>query len=303
MYLGIDIGGTSIKIGFVQKDGTVLKKRTVSTEYQKGATTLLEDAINVTKAFIDDNKFLYEKVKYVGVSATGQISRDTGVVIGTAGHIRGWENANIKKAFEDLLSKEVRVINDANSMIVAEKYFGAAKGYSNVIGLTIGTGIGGGIIVDDKLLLGSNGIAGEIGQIIDADINIDSHYDRSHTYENFASTKALVESIAKLGHINANGKNIIDELILDENVHCAYNKWICKVAKGIVSLVHIFNPEVVIIGGGISVRKEFFEPLENIVRNNLIHTFNEGLVIKTADLGNDAGFIGAVCSFIEDDYE
>lgn len=298
MYLGIDIGGTAIKIGFINEDGTIIKKENYKAYYLNNSSTLLDESVKATLNFIDKYKDSFNRTKAVGISATGQISKDTGIVIGSAGHIPGWKGTNLKKIFEELLKKEVRVINDANSMVIAESFFGAAKGFSNVVGLTVGTGIGGGIIVDNKLLVGNNGIGGEIGQMIFDRISKKTKFDRKRTYENFASTASLTREVKKIGYRNIDGRYIMDNLLENNDVKEIYNKWLSDVAKGIISLIHIFNPEIVVIGGGISIRSEFMKPLEKIIRTNIIDTFNEDLEIVSARLGNDAGFIGAICSYL-----
>lgn len=296
MYLGVDIGGTDIKVGYISEYGDILKKFIYSSNYIDGNTTLLDDAIRGVKKFIVDNELSLNEINGIGISATGQISND-GKVIGTAGHIPNWLGVDLKTEFEKEFGIVSKVINDANSMIIAEKEFGAAKNYNNVIGVTIGTGIGGGIVVNGQLLTGSEGIAGEIGHILINDCEIKDSYNRLGSFEDAAATKAFVNMVNSLGYEVSTGKEIFDSLLKQEDVKDIYNKWLNNITRGLVSLIHIFNPEIIVIGGGISVRYDFINDLKDKVLKSVMPGFAKNLIIEAAKLGNDAGLLGAVCEF------
>lgn len=297
MFIGIDIGGTSVKYGLVDSDANILNVFEFKARYINGDYTLLQDTIDGLDEFLREESIKLDNIEAIGISATGQIS-DDGKVIGTAGHIPNWLGVDIKKEFEDRYNKPVSVINDANSMVVAEKRFGAAKGCKHVVGITIGTGVGGGIIVNNQLLTGADGIAGEVGHILINECDIIDNYNRAGSYEDAASTTVLVNSVKKLGYKNVDGKVIFNELIKNDDVKIAYDKWLNNITRGLVSLIHIFNPEIIVIGGGVSVREEFISELKSKVLHSVMPSFSKNLKFEAAKLGNNAGLLGAISSYI-----
>ncbi|MFV0379460.1 MAG: ROK family protein [Anaerorhabdus sp.] len=298
-YLGLDIGGTSLKIGYLDDSYNILFQDIYDVAFDNYDTPIIKTVKKSIKHFIDVNEIDVRTLSFVGVSATGQIDTNKGVVIGVGNNIKNWLNTNIKNEIESLLSIPTYVMNDANCMVVAEKYMGGAKGYDNVIGITIGTGVGGGIITQGNLLLGSVGIAAEIGHM---SINFDGLQcgcKNKGCFEKYASMTALIKMVKECypdKSIDFNGILIFkmaacnDEIILD-----CINKWISYIAFGIVNLVHIFNPEVVVIGGGVSNQKELFlDPLNTMVKERIMYNYAKDIKIKAATLKNNAGLIGAV---------
>lgn len=298
MYLGIDIGGTSIKYGLVDNMLNVIKKYEHKATYLSKELSLLDDAVIGTDEFINLEKINLSDIKGIGISATGQISSD-GKVIGAAGHIPKWIGVDIRNTFETKYGIKTVVINDANAMVVAEKNIGAGKNFKNIVGITIGTGVGGGIIVNDELLVGADGIAGEIGHILINKCAIIDSYNREGSYEDAASTGYLVKQVEKLGYSSVDGRKIFNELMDNDDVRSEYNCWIDNITRGLVSLVHIFNPGIVIIGGGVSARHEFIDLVKDRLLKSVMPGFSVNLKVVPAKLGNDAGLIGAVSNFMD----
>lgn len=301
-YVLVDIGGTEVKYAIGDECGKLYNKQSASVNFDHYQTPILDTVVKHLTPFI--NECLYP-LSGIAVSATGQIDTNTGIVIGSAGHIDNWLNSNIKETLETKFNLPTTVCNDANCMILAEQWLGGAKGYSNVVGITIGTGIGGGIIVNNKLLLGSKGIAGEVGHI-----SIDHNGNHCTCgslgcYEHLASTRVLVENIVKLDPTitcqQANGRYIFDQLDQGNELYQkVVNAWIYDIAIGLVSLIHIFNPDCVLIGGGVSNQKEkLIDPLESKIKQLAMPRFTEDLVIKQATLKNDAGMIGALKFYLD----
>ncbi len=283
-YLGIDIGGTDVKLGIINERGEILRKAKYGVNFDQYKTPILDTVLLKSKEFLSD-----EEIAGIGVSATGQIDDKSGTVIGTSGFIPNYLNSPIKEALIQLFNKPVEVANDGNCMIIGERWLNKIE-CQNIIGVVIGTGIGGGIIVNNHILSGDRGIAGEIGQIT---VN-------GGKYEDLASTRALVERIGKLvEEKNINGKWIFEHLdnpLIKEE----YDLWLNDVAIGLVSLIHIFNPSCIVIGGGISVQTELFiKPLESKIKQLALPRFSEQLVIQAASLGNDAGMIGAIANLLK----
>lgn len=282
-YLGIDIGGTDVKLGIVNENGEILRKASYSVNFDNYVTPILNTVLVKAEEFLNN-----EEILGIGVSATGQIDDKSGVVIGTSGFLPNYLNSEIKKELELKFNKKVYVANDGNCMIIGERWKNKLD-FSNIIGVVIGTGIGGGIIVNNQILLGEKGIAGEIGQITIT----------GGKFEDLASTRALVNRIKNIvKKDDINGKWIFNNLD-NKQIYEEYNKWLDDVCEGLVSLIHIFNPSCIIIGGGISLQHELFiKPLESKIKNKALIRFHENLKVIPASLGNDAGLIGAVFNLI-----
>ena len=236
----------------------------------------------------------------IGVSATGQINVLEGTVVGSAGHIDNWLGTPVKHLLEAHYKLPVSVANDANCAVIGEQWKGAAKGCRNVIMITIGTGIGGGIIVQDRLLSGATGIAGELGHFPIKKDGVPCTCGNQGCYECYASTTALVRRVTKLfenpSAITIDGKFIFRQAA-DGNVKIKeiLEEWIKNIAAGLIGLIHIFNPETVIIGGGVSQQEDFFiQPLRAKILQKIMPCFRENLHICAATLGNNAGLLGAV---------
>lgn len=304
-YLGIDIGGTSVKIGLVTEKGEVLYSDNYSVSFDKYETPIFETVKKSIEVFLTKNSIQKAEIKGIGVSATGQINTNTGTVVGVGGNIKNWCNTEIKNELEKIYNVKTTVVNDANSMIIGEQWIGKGKEYKNIIGITIGTGVGGGIIVDSNILLGSIGIAGEIGHFsINSDGKLCTCGNRG-CYEQYASMTALIKEVKKnyeyIDNFNytedeINGKVIFDEIEKgNKKLESILIDWISKIGSGLVSLVHIFNPEIIIIGGAVSKQEKLFiEPLRKYILSQVMKKFGENLKIEGAELENQAGLVGAV---------
>ena len=190
-------------------------------------------------------------------------------------------------------------------MVIGEKWIGKGKEYDNVIGVTIGTGVGGGIVVNSNILLGSIGIAGELGHF-----SIDSNGKNCTCgnvgcYEQYASMTALIKDVINnyddINNLSVkkediNGKVIFEELEKgNQDIKFIVDKWIENIGKGLVSLTHIFNPEIIVIGGAVSKQEELFiKPVRDYVKKHVMKKFGENLKVEAAELGNNAGLVGAV---------
>ncbi|MDO4284574.1 MAG: ROK family protein [Eubacteriales bacterium] len=315
IYLGIDIGGTAVKMGMMTETGELLETASAPVAFDGYETPILTTVKAEAKRFAD--RFAQEyperaaRLAAIGVSATGQIDMDRGIVTGAAGHIQNWVGARIRDELEETLHLPVRVANDANCAALGEYWIGAARGVQDVIVLTVGTGVGGGVITGGKLLRGARGIAGELGHIV---INGDGEpcsCGNRGCLEHYASTGALVRMVREgieCGEIPAfagevNGRTIFEAL--DRADHTALaacvNRWIGYLADGMVGLIHIFNPSLILIGGGVSAQEELFvRSLRETVMARIMPSYREGLRIERAALGNNAGLAGAVCLWVSE---
>ena len=162
-YFGIDIGGTAVKLGIVDETGRVLLKGEESVSFDGYQTPVLTTVRKAAKEFLTANSIPVESLAGIGVSATGQIDSRKGIVAGTCGNFPNYIGSPIKAALEKDFGLPVTVANDANCMTLGEVWVGAAQGYTDVIGVTLGTGVGGGILTGGHLLEGARGLGGELG--------------------------------------------------------------------------------------------------------------------------------------------
>ena len=301
VYLGIDIGGTSVKMGIVNELGTILFKDNFNVCFDEYQTPILETVKKSIEIFVNNHKIDMKQISGIGVSATGQIDSVKGQVIGVGGNIRNWKGSLIKDELERIYSLPVSVVNDANCMVIGESWKGRAKGYSNVIGITIGTGVGGGIIVDSNILLGRLGIAGELGHFPLYSDGIKCTCGNIGCYEQYASMTALIKAVKKNAENCDLDKDKITGLLIFETMEKNHelkkivNYWLEDIAKGLIGLIHIFNPDMIVIGGAVSVQEEkFIEPIRNYIHQHTMENYTKNLIVCSAVLGNDAGLIGAV---------
>ena len=305
-YLGIDIGGTAVKFGLVNGEGVIVSEISeYPVKFDNYETPIIETVVKSAKEFMSKNNKTFFDINGIGVSATGGINSKLGIVEGSAGHIKNWEGTNIKERLEAEFGMNTAVLNDANAAALGEMWKGAAKGRENVVVMTIGTGVGGGIIVDSKILLGRKGFAGEIGHI---PVNVDGEEcscGNTGCIEHYGSTSALVRNVKKAvvsGEITGIKEEEIDGRLIFKEVEAGNNavikyvdEWIKYISAALVGLVHTFNPEMVILGGGVSRQKELFvDKVRDKVLNGVMDNFAQDLRVEAAELGNDAGIIGAV---------
>ena len=305
-YIGIDIGGTQVKIGLVTKEGAVKHTAAYDVAFDGYETPIIETVKEKLVCFMEAHQLSGEKILGIGVSATGQIDSSTGIVVGTAGHIKNWIGCKIRDEIKTIYNGPVSVMNDANCAALAEQWIGGAKGASEAVMITVGTGVGGGVIVRSEILEGIGGGAGELGHFPIRNNGRKCSCGVRGCYEQYASTTALVKMVTKAvktGKIptglfadgTINGRTIFAAAGKDAALDELLDRWIGYVADGLVGIVHIFDPHIVLIGGGVSVQKELFiEPLRKKVLGLVMPEYAKRIRIDAAALGNEAGMVGAV---------
>ena len=300
MILAVDIGGTSVKLGLVNERGHILHKHEASVSFDGYKTPILETVLKEARAFVSEVPC---RISGIGVSATGQIDRVCGLVIGTNGSIPNYKGAPIKQAFEQEFGVKTTVLNDANAAALGECYRGAGGGVQDVLMVTLGTGVGGGIVIGGKIFTGWRGLAGEIGHFSLYQDGIPCTCGKRGCFEQYASTTALIRLAQEAtGESSLDGRTIFARAHAgDETMLRVLDRWIDDIAAGLSGLVHIFNPRVLIIGGGVSEQEKLlFEPLRARVSEMIMPRFREGLGIYRAHLSNDAGLIGAAKFFLDE---
>lgn len=298
MILAIDIGGTSVKLGLVDESGVIHARHEASVSFDGYKTPILDTVLKEAQAFL---KREHAQVVGIGVSATGQVDDTLGMIIGTNGKIPGYEGCRIKETLERELGLETHVLNDANAAALGEAFAGRAKGFEHVLMVTLGTGVGGGIVLGGKLYGGRRGIAGELGHFTLYQDGVPCACGKRGCFESYAATSALVRRAKEATGETLSGREIFDRAKAGETaLGEAVERWIGDLAAGLSGLVHIFNPQLIVIGGGVSAQEEMLmEPLRRRMREMVMPRFGEGLLIESAKLGNDAGLIGAAKFFLD----
>ena len=194
-YLGIDIGGTAVKLGIVDETGRVLLKGEESVSFDGYRTPILTTVLKAAQTFLAAQSVPAKSLAGIGVSATGQIDSRKGVVAGTCGNLPNYIGAPIKAELEKTFGLPVTVANDANCMTLGEVWVGGAQGYTDVIGVTLGTGVGGGILTGGRLLEGARGLGGELGHYRTHALDgVDCTCGAKGCWERYAATTALVRA-------------------------------------------------------------------------------------------------------------
>ncbi len=299
MILSIDIGGTAVKMGLVNREGSIYARHEASVCYDNYQTPILTTVIREAQSFLAREQ---ASIEGIGVSATGQVDDRIGAVIGTNGKIPHYEGSQIKRDMESAFGVPVFALNDANAAALGECFAGRAKGIENVLMITLGTGVGGGIVLGGRIFGGTRGIAGELGHIPLYAGGVPCACGSRGCYESYAATTALVR-LAKeaTGEEEMNGRIIFARAAEgDEVMLSILDRWIADIAAGIVGLVHTFNPQMVLIGGGVSTQEDLLiKPLRERILKTVMPRFAEGLQIEAATLGNDAGMIGAAKFYMD----
>lgn len=283
--IAIDIGGTNIKYGVLNLDSTVVVNGEFKTRIIANNNFILEDIDNLIGKLV--NEF---QISGVAISTAGVVSSKNSEIVYSGPTIPNYKGTNFKKMVNEKYNLPCVVENDVNSAALGEFWKGAGENYNNGFCLTVGTGLGGALIIDNKLIKGASDSAGEIGYMKIAGKDIQS----------IASTKALVKAVEeRKGLKNINGRIIFDLAKKgDKDSIEEIENLVKAISQVIENIVYIINPEVIIIGGGIMEQEEYLKPLfEKEIRRRLPEKFISNTKIKFAKLGNKAGLTGALYKF------
>ena len=292
-YLVLDIGGTFIKYALMGEDGSFLESGKVPSPMD-----CLDSLLAAVAAVGEKFRGRYEGA---AVSMPGRIDTRTGVAH-TGGAFPFIQDTPVGQLFAERLGCPVTVANDANCMILGEAWVGAAKGCTDVLGVTIGTGLGGGVLTGGRLLEGARGLGGELGHMRTHAVDgVPCTCGAAGCWERYASTSALVRRAVRTDPALDSGRAIFAAAQRgDAAVQALLDGWIVEIAEGLAGLVHLFNPQLILIGGGVSSQQALLiEPLARQVKARVMPAFAQGLDIRPAALANDAGLVGAVRYFLD----
>jgi len=304
--IGVDIGGTGIKIGLVDENNQIVNRHSLPTGAERPYLSVVEDIVKGIAAVKGD--ISYKEIISVGVGCPGFVNPETGLLV-HAGNLN-WENVPLKDALESRMGLPVYVGNDANCAVVGETVAGAAKGKRNVMLITLGTGVGGGLILNGKLFTGSMGMGAELGHAILVMDGEPCTCGIRGCFEAYASVSALIRQTKEMmercpdsamhefsqKNARIDGRTAFDCARMgDEAAKRVVEQYIRYVAAGIGSQINVFRPEAVLIGGGISAEGDhLIKPLNEMVGEYVFAFKQVGAPpILKASLGNDAGIIGA----------
>ena len=280
-YLLIDIGGTYIKTATYEDSLSEVKE--IATEATKGTEHLIE----TVKKLVEENL----DVQAIGICTAGQVDAEEGKVTYANDNMPDYTGTCWKEILKEY-NVPVFVENDVNSAAIGEGAYGEAQGLKDYICLTYGTGIGGAIILNGELYRGNNGSAGEFGALLMHATNHEEGRPFTGSYEEVASTRALVENAKKVDPTINSGREVFEK-IDNHEIFEVVESWLYEVTLGLVSLIHILNPAMVILGGGIMERNSIFEAVKARVYEELMETYR-GVIISKASLGNKAGMYGCL---------
>ncbi|MFC4652142.1 ROK family protein [Lactococcus nasutitermitis] len=299
MYISFDIGGTNIKFGVVDDEGKIFEKSKIATPTEKAR--LLQTLTDTVATY----KKKYEIIG-IGVSAPGVVSKDG--VMTTFGALTNMYGMPLREQLSLKTALPVAVENDANAAAIAERWTGGAQGLQNYITIVVGTGLGGGLVLNGQVYQGSHGVAGELGWPLYHGFEAAGNIERSSETFHSATVLGLLERynqvLSTIGEHEkfTNTKTLIDLVkSSDEVATSVFDSFVKDLATNILNLFAIFDPEAVLIGGGISENPFFMKKLQKtwkklISRHEALNRMNElGLLgeIRKAQLGNDAGLLGA----------
>ena len=302
--IGIDVGGTSVKLGLFTTEGSLLEKWSIPTNTENNGKAILPDIAASVLAKIKEKNISADEVEGAGIGLPGPVDEDG--VIRKAVNLH-WENTfNVAEELSGYLNgMKVKAGNDANVAALGEAWMGSGKGFKNLVMVTLGTGIGGGVIINGKILEGTTGAGGEIGHIhIQDDEEVACNCGNHGCLEQYASATGIVRLLEK--ELAATD----EPSLMREKKHTAKDVWdaveagdalATRVAekfgeylgKGLADIACVLNPDIFVIGGGVSLSGEVIMPF--ITKNFKKYVFHASRETKftRAILGNDGGIYGA----------
>ncbi len=303
-YIGVDLGGTNTVAGVVNENYEIISKASVKTNLPRPEQEIAADIIKISKQAVADAGLTMEQIEWVGMGTPGIANSETGII--EYSNNLGFVNTPMVKYLEEGLGKPAFIENDANAAAYGEYVAGAAKGAKNAVCITLGTGVGGGIIIDGKIYCGSNFGGAEIGHTV---ISVDGPQctcGRKGCFEVYSSATGLIrmtkEAIAEnpdssmAAEEKISGRTAFDHMRKgDKSATEVVDKYIKYLAAGITNTINIFQPDVLCIGGGVCNEGDpLLVPMKEIVKKeNYTRNSPKNAEIVIAKLGNDAGIIGA----------
>jgi glucokinase len=303
-----DIGGTFIKYGFIDNEGKFLIKGELQTPKEKCGELIPMMIVNKINEF--NNKFY---IKSVGISTAGQVDSKKGEIIFASENLPDYTGAKIAQYIYDNTGLQCTVENDVNAAAMGELCKGAARGVDTFVCITLGTGIGGAIVINGKVHKGVGGAAGELGHMIINEGGEQCTCGLKGCYERYGSTSALIRNYKKELEAKGievedmkdiDGKSIMGKVLSgDETAVKVYDKFLDNIVTGLVGITHILDPGLIVVGGGISSQGDvFFNEINKRFKKKVMTFYGKYTEIVQAKLNNDAGLFGAYYLAMENSF-
>ena len=300
---GIDLGGTTVKLAYFDENGTMLHKWEIPTNTAEGGSQILPDIAKAVEGYLCENNIPRESIIGLGIGVPGPV--DVNGTVNKCVNL-GWGRFNISKELERLTGFPVQAGNDANVAAMGEFWKGGGQGCRNMVLATLGTGVGGGIVVEGKLLCGSQGAGGEIGHMtINRDETVPCNCGKYGCVEQYCSATGIVRTAKE--HLASNPAD--SQLRVLEEITCKdifdagkagdtlaneiLQMYYARLGEFLGNLCCLLNPEVVVLGGGVTKAGQvLLDGVEPYFRKNTFHACDNAKIVL-ASLGNDAGAYGA----------
>lgn len=307
-YVGIDLGGTNIVAGVVDENYNIVATAKTKTNCPRPEKDIADDMAKMALEAVKNANLTIDDIEWIGIGTPGIANSETGII--EYSNNLGFNNTPMVKYIQEIIDKPVFIENDANAAAYGEYVAGAAKGAKNAVCITLGTGVGAGIVIDGKIYSGSNFAGGEIGHTVIEVDGAECSCGRKGCFEAYSSATGLIrmtkEAIAEnpdcimakmaeeKGKVTA--RTSFDAMRAGDSVAKAVvDKYIKYLAAGITNTINIFQPDILCIGGGVCNEGDpLLLPVKEIVKKE-VYTRNspKNAEIVIAKLGNDAGIIGA----------
>lgn len=309
IYVGVDLGGTAIKVGICNEQGELLHTYEGPTETENGTEAVIDNIIKYVRLVVEQSPFTWEQVEGVGAGLAGFMNIKDGIILFAPNVC--FKDVPIRAILTERLGKPIKVDNDANVAALGEVWSGAGKGVDNCVCYTLGTGVGGGIIINGKIYQGFSGVAGELGHMaVIPDLEaIQCGCGKMGCLETVSSATGIIRmakdavqrgdrtSLSQIEEITA--KDVFDAAKAGDEVAARIvNRAAFYLGKSMAAVTAILNPERFIIGGGVSKAGAIlFDEIREVFQKLTPDTLQQGVEIVPATLGNDAGMIGAAGLF------
>ena len=288
--IGIDLGGTNVRVAIVNKNGQVEELLQEPTEAEKGHLHTIKKMVNMIHTISEGKK----RIDGIGIGAPGPLDPKRGVILGPP-NLPGWDEVYLVDEISQHFSANVYLTNDANAAALAEATYGSGKGYESVYYVTVSTGVGGGLVTNGQVFHGAQGFAGEIGNMIVQRGGSQYSNLNKGALEGYASGTAIGNRAKELHDIEGGAEAVFD-LVREGNEEAwqIVDDAVDYLAVGIANVTHVVNPDVFVIGGGVMNAGDLvWTPLREKVKGYVYEELVPHINLQPSSLSGDAGVIGA----------
>lgn len=303
-YVAVDLGGTTIKFALISEFGEILKKWHINTNVDNNGVTIPEDIVTSVRENVAD----LSQISGLGVGVPGPVSPDGSKVVRAVN--LGWGETPLRDYIQTELGVPVKLVNDANAAALGEMWQGAATGKENIVFITLGTGVGGGIILNKQIINGVHSSGGEIGHIpVESSEHRVCGCGNVNCLETFSSANGMVKTMKVILNRESEERGDFTTIDIfnwlkdgDELAQEALDITVDKLGRAIASIMNTVDAQEVVIGGGLSAAGDpLFRPLKVAIDEHIFPEIRDNYSLKQAKLGNDAGAFGSIASFVVDD--